>query len=270
VNPVGLYVIKLGGSLITDKERDSTARPDVIARLAREIANARAVLPHSLLLSHGSGSFGHAAAARHGLRSGVRNVSQLPGVAETQDQAHRLHRLVIENLIAAGLAPFSLAPSSFLIAEGGRPVELHLEPMLRALAMGLLPVTFGDVVIDRSMGASICSTETVLLALAPRLAEAACPITRVFWMGSTAGVLDGEGRTVEAIDQRNVASVLSMVSGAAGTDVTGGMRHRVETAWRLAGGGIPSLILDGLESGALERALCGQPAGGTRVVPHSS
>jgi isopentenyl phosphate kinase len=262
---VGLYVIKLGGSLITDKERDSTARLEVIARLAREIANARAVLPHALLLSHGSGSFGHAAAARHGLRSGVRDVSQLRGVAETQDQAHRLHRLVIENLIAAGLAPFSLAPSSFLVAEGGRPVELHLEPMLRALAMGLLPVTFGDVVIDRSMGASICSTETVLLALAPRLAEAACPIARVFWMGSTAGVLDQQGRSIEVIDERNFEAVLALASGARGTDVTGGMRHRIETAWRLAGEGVPSSILDGLREGALERALRGETAGGTHI-----
>jgi isopentenyl phosphate kinase len=81
---MGLYVIKLGGSLITDKERDSTARRDVVARLAREIAAARARLPHALLLSHGSGSFGHAAPARYGLRDGVRDSAQLRGVAVTQ------------------------------------------------------------------------------------------------------------------------------------------------------------------------------------------
>jgi isopentenyl phosphate kinase len=266
---MGLYVIKLGGSLITDKERDSTARREVIARLARELASARAVLPHALLLSHGSGSFGHAAAARHGLRDGVRGVAQLPGVAATQDQAHRLHRIVIEELIAAGLSPFSLAPSSFLVAEAGRPVEVHLEPLLRALALGLLPVVFGDIVIDRSRGASICSTETVLVALAPRLAAAACPVTQVFWMGSTDGVLDDAGRTVEAVTPVNVDAVLAMASGAQGTDVTGGMRHRVETAWKLAGEGVPSLILDGLEAGALERALRGESVGGTRVDPHS-
>ena len=266
---MGLYVVKLGGSLITDKERDATARRDVIARLARELAAARAVLPHAVLLSHGSGSFGHAAAARHGLRDGVRDASQLAGVAITQDQAHRLHRIVIEELIGAGLAPFSLAPSSFLVAEGGRPVEVQIEPLLRALAAGLLPVVFGDVVMDRSRGASICSTETVVTALAPRLAAAACPITCVFWMGSTPGVLDAEQRTIDAITSDNIESVLALAAGAAGTDVTGGMRHRVETAWRLAGERIPSVILDGLEGGALERALLGQATGGTRVDPHS-
>jgi isopentenyl phosphate kinase len=266
---LGLFVIKLGGSLITDKERDATARVDVIARLARELAAARAVLPHALLLSHGSGSFGHAAAERFGLRDGVRAVSQLPGVAVTQDQAHRLHRIVIEELIEAGLAPFSLAPSSFLVAEGGRPVDVQVEPLLRALAAGLLPVVFGDVVMDRARGASICSTETVVTALAPRLAAAGCPVTCVFWMGSTPGVLDGEERTIDAITKDNIDAVLALAAGAAGTDVTGGMRHRVETAWRLAGEGIPSMILDGLEAGALERALIGPGRGGTRVDPHS-
>jgi isopentenyl phosphate kinase len=265
---VGLYVVKLGGSLITDKERPSTARREVIARLARELAAALPAPPHALLISHGSGSFGHAAAARHGLRGGVRESAQLPGVAATQDQAHRLHRIVIEELIAAGLSTFSLAPSSFLIADAGQPVEIHLEPVVRALELGLVPVTFGDVVLDRARGASICSTETVLLALAPRLAAAGRPVTEVLWMGATAGVLDQRGQTVESITGANLDRVLAAAAGAAGTDVTGGMRHRVETAWRLAGQGIPSLVLDGLEAGVLERALRGEPAGGTRVDAH--
>lgn len=262
---MGLYVIKLGGSLITDKERPSTVRREVVARLANELAAALPAPPHALLVSHGSGSFGHAAAARFGLRDGVRERAQLPGVAATQDQAHRLHRIVIEELIGAGLSTFSLAPSSFLVADAGSPVEVHLEPMLRALDLGLVPVTFGDVVTDRALGASICSTETVLVALAPRLAAAGRPVTRVLWMGATAGVLDEAGRTVPSIDAANVERVLEAASGAAGTDVTGGMRHRIETAWRLAGEGIPSLILDGLEPGLLARALRGEPAGGTRV-----
>jgi isopentenyl phosphate kinase len=262
---LGIHVVKLGGSLITDKERPSTVRRDVVARLAREVAAARDAFDRDLVISHGSGSFGHAAAARYGLRDGVRDAAQLPGVAVTQDQAHRLHRIVIEELLAAGLDAFSLAPSSFLVADGGRPVEVHLEPLLRALELGLLPVTLGDVVLDRSRGASICSTETVLLALAPRLAAAGRPVERVLWMGATAGVLDEHGRTVASIDAGNVERVLAMASGAAGADVTGGMRHRVETAWRLAREGVPSLILDGFEPGALAAALRGDPVAGTRV-----
>ena len=262
---MGLWVVKLGGSLITDKERPSTLRAGVVSRLAREIAAAQAGAGRALLVSHGSGSFGHAAAARHDLRGGVRDAAQLPGVAATQDQAHRLHRSVIEALLSAGLATFSLAPSSFLVADDGVPAAVDVEPLLRALALGLVPVTFGDVVLDRRCGVSICSTETVLLALAPLLAAAGRPIERVLWMGATPGVLDADGRTVPALTARNLHAVLAAASGAAGTDVTGGMRHRVESAWRLAGQGIESRILDGLVEGALERALHGEEVAGTRV-----
>src|SRR5262249_32654403 len=67
------------------------------------------------------------------------------------------------------------------------------------------------------------------------------------------------------------------LGGAAGTDVTGGMRHRVETALDLADLGIPSLILDGREAGLLERALAGEAVPGkevglcriTQPMPHS-
>ena len=262
---MGLIVVKLGGSLITDKERPSTVRSDVLRRLAREIAAARPALEGPLLVSHGSGSFGHAAAVRYDVARGITSAAQLPGLAATQGQAHRLHRIVVEALLDADLAPFSLAPSSFLVADGGEPVEVLLEPLLRAIALGLLPVTFGDVVLDRRRGAAICSTETVLLALAPRLAAARVPVEQVLWMGATRGVLGPDGRTVAAITAENVEPVLAASVGAAGTDVTGGMRHRVETAWRLAGAGVPSLLLDGLEEGTLEQALRGEEAGGTRV-----
>jgi isopentenyl phosphate kinase len=80
---VGLWIVKLGGSLITDKERPSTVRHQVVTRLAREIAAARRGRDQPLIVSHGSGSFGHAAAAKHELHRGVTDPGQVPGVAVT-------------------------------------------------------------------------------------------------------------------------------------------------------------------------------------------
>ncbi len=55
------------------------------------------------------------------------------------------------------------------------------------------------------------------------------------------------------------------MSGAAGTDVTGGMRHRIEAAWRLAELGVRSWIVDGRVPGNLERAARGESVAGTLV-----
>ncbi|MDX1383796.1 MAG: isopentenyl phosphate kinase [Thermoanaerobaculia bacterium] len=260
-----LVVVKLGGSLITNKLQQSSARMRVLERLCREIALAREMMTEALLVSHGSGSFGHVAAARFKLEEGLKEPAQLPGVATTQDQAHRLHRIVAGSLGQAGVAAFSLAPSSFAVADGGRPAVVHVEPFRLALEAGLVPVTFGDVVLDRSRGASICSTETVLSGLLAPLAEAGWPVRRVLWMGAPDGVLDERGRTIPEVAAENAEAAIAAAGAAAGQDVTGGMRHRLETALEMALLGVESWILNGMDGGVLERALRGERVPGTKV-----
>ena len=98
-----LVLVKLGGSLITDKRGEAAVRADVVDRLAAEIAAARPRLEWEgtgILLGHGSGSFGHVAAARYGLGEGLVRAGERgdpAGVAVTQDQAARLHRIVSEH-----------------------------------------------------------------------------------------------------------------------------------------------------------------------------
>src|SRR5262245_60235399 len=137
-----IVLVKLGGSLITEKARPETARAEVIARLAGEIARGAESRTFRLLVGHGSGSFGHAAAQRFDLGSGARSPEQLPGVSFTQERAAMLHRLVIGALEAAGLLLFSIAPSSCVVATAGRPVAFEDEPLFLALERGLLPVLY--------------------------------------------------------------------------------------------------------------------------------
>jgi isopentenyl phosphate kinase len=261
-----LTLVKLGGSLITDKTRPLTPRVETLARLADEIAGSGR--EGSLIVGHGSGSFGHVAAARHGIRDGARTADEIAGVAATQVHAHRLHRLVVETLWRAGCRPFSCAPSSALVATAGRPGTFHVAPVVAALELGLLPVTLGDVVMDTAWGASICSTEQAFEALVAALAAAGHEVERVLWMGDTDGVLDASGASVPSIDARNAAAVERGLGTAAGQDVTGGIGLRLATARRLAERGIESWILDGLEPGVLAAALAGRRVSGTRVAPH--
>jgi isopentenyl phosphate kinase len=82
-NQPSTIFLKLGGSLITDKTRIEHARRPVIRRLAREIKAAREARPDlQLVLGHGSGSFGHVAAKKHGTREGAQGRSGWLGYAE--------------------------------------------------------------------------------------------------------------------------------------------------------------------------------------------
>lgn len=262
-----LLFIKLGGSLLTDKRRPETARAEVIARLGREVAEVAAGQPGGVIVGHGSGSFGHASADRHDLRGVLRLDSQIDGLAETRSQAVRLDQMVVEALLAGGARPFSYAPSSYMMSAAGRPRAVRPEPILHGLDLGLLPVVYGDVVMDREWGAAICSTETVFLALLRALGRRGRRVGRVLWLGETEGVYGADGRLVPQLTAAAAHRLLPAIGGAAGADVTGGMHHRLQTAIALARLGITSWIGDGREPELLQRAAAGEQAPGTLVVP---
>ncbi|MFY9823688.1 MAG: isopentenyl phosphate kinase [Thermoanaerobaculia bacterium] len=263
-----LLLLKLGGSLITDKARPETPRREVIDRLAGEIAEATAGAEAtiSLVVAHGSGSFGHVAARQHGVGRGPLSAEQLAGACFTQERAAALHRIVVAALLAAGARPFSIVPSSCVVAAGGLPVSFNAEPLLLALERGLLPVLYGDVVLDREWGAAICSTERLFRLIAPRLQSSGLCIRGSIWLGETDGLWDADGRTVRQVTAATFPEALKAIGAPAGTDVTGGMRHRLETALELAGLGIPSLLANGLTPGLLARALRGEKVTGTEVL----
>lgn len=259
----GIVLVKLGGSLITEKSGDAEARGEVIDRLADEIVRGAEVTEERIVLGHGSGSFGHPPAAEHGLRHGARTEEERRALSRTQDRAARLHRRVMAALCERDLPAFSLVPSSAAVADGGKLVSLAAEPALRAVEQGYLPVTYGDVVVDRRRGVTIASTESVLFRLAEALVEVGWPVRRAIWLGATPGVYGPDGDVIARL--RPGRGVPGAVGGSGDTDVTGGMRHRVETALRLAETGVSSWIGDGRRPAALERALAGEQEGGTLV-----
>ncbi|MEE8524632.1 MAG: isopentenyl phosphate kinase [Thermoanaerobaculia bacterium] len=261
-----VILVKLGGSLITDKRRESYARLDVIDRLAAEIAAARRRMTAGLVVSHGSGSFGHVAAARHGLGRGPVDDNGLAGVVETRNQAARLHRIVIDALMRADVHTFSWVPSNELIATAGQPAVGSCKSLLKALELGLVPVTYGDVVPDSKWRMAICSTETILRYVVDGLRRRGFVVRRILWLGETEGVYDRAGNTVPRIDGATYREVLELVDDPSGTDVTGGMLLRLETTRALARIGIESWILDGRVPGRLTAGLSGEDVPGTRFV----
>src|SRR5262249_3777695 len=146
----------------------------------------------------------------------------------------------------------------------GRVTRAFVEPLFCALDLGLLPVVYGDVVLDPTRGATVVSTEQVFLLIAREARRRGVPIARAVWLGETDGVYGGDGRTIPrlAADSGRAAR---RTAGAAGTDVTGGMAHRLSAAAELARGGIESLLIDGRSPRALTDALAGRIRAGTRV-----
>lgn len=215
--------LKLGGSLITDKTQAETVRDDVLGRLADEIARARQENPTlKLVLGHGSGSFGHVAAAKYGTRHGVETAAQWAGMAEVSDAAARLNRRVTAALLAAGVPALTWQPSASAVVADGRIQQMATAPIWAALAAGMVPLVYGDVAFDTVRGGTIISTEEVMGYLADQL--------RPHWLllaGETRGVYDERGTVIPRITAANFEAIRPALGGSRGTDVTGGMASKV-------------------------------------------
>ncbi len=266
-----LVFVKLGGSVITEKTRAETPRLDVIDRLAAEIAAARMGRPDlRLLLGHGSGSFGHVAARRYGTRQGVRDAAGWQGFAQVGAAAARLNRVVSDALLAAGLPVWSLQPSASARCRHGELQSLDVELVEQALAHGLVPLVYGDVALDETLGATIISTEQIFAYLARCLRPA-----RLILAGVVHGVFEADplqdptAHPVPEITAENWSAVKSVLGGSHGTDVTGGMLAKVTEMVALARElpGLTVHLLSAEQHGALRAALCGPAdrAGGTFI-----
>lgn len=259
-----LILIKLGGSLITDKNKPFTAKEAVIRRLAREIKEGLKNFSGKIIIGHGSGSFGHTMAAKYQTQNGFINKKSRQGLALVADVAIQINRIVIKNFLKVGLPVFSLAPASFIKARNQKLEKIFLEPILELLKKGLIPIIYGDVILDQKKGCCIFSAEKTLNILAKNL-QKNHRILKIIHAGDTDGVYDSRGWTIPVITQDLFKKFQKVIGGSAATDVTGGMFHKVKESLAAAKLGIPSLIINGKNLGNLKRAIEGKKIKGTWI-----
>jgi isopentenyl phosphate kinase len=263
-----LIFLKLGGSLITDKEQAYTVRRDTLRELAQQIAvfmeesrpnDAR------LLLGHGSGSFGHTPAREHGTRQGVSSAAGWRGFAEVHYQAGLLNNHVMEALQQAGIAALPFQPSAAVVARDGTVASWPVELIQAALDHHILPVVYGDVIFDQRRGGTILSTEDLFKHLAKVLRP-----RRILLAGLEKGVwgdFPGRTRLLSQITRKTLDAIKEQVGAASGADVTGGMQAKVEEMLELVESlpGLEVTIFSAQEPESLLDALRGE-ALGTKIL----
>ncbi|MGE5464821.1 MAG: isopentenyl phosphate kinase [Syntrophothermus sp.] len=270
-----LVFLKLGGSLITDKMKPYTPLLDVMDDLARQIATSLRSQPDlRLVIGHGAGSFGHVAASEYKTRDGFPRATQLihrerdttedsywKGFAEVWYQASSLNRYVMEALHKAGLRTIALPPSGSVIASDGQVAVWETTPIRMALAAGMVPVIFGDVVFDEVRGGTILSTENLFTFLVKALAP-----ERVLLAGLEDAVWEdfpARTRRIERITPESFDHIKHGVGASTAADVTGGMEAKVKEMLELVleNPGLKVQIFSGTQSGNLVRALLGEILG---------
>src|SRR3989344_7187737 len=253
-----VFLIKLGGSVITDKSTPYTAKISVIKRLAHEIKTAN----KSIILAHGSGSFGHTSAAKYGGKKGY--VSKM-GIAKVARDAMEINRIVMDILVKVGLPAVSFRPMSMVLASGGEMDNSFFGSLEVAFNQGLIPVVYGDVIWDKKWKSTIYSGETILNKIGIYMMSKGYGIDKIIQVGETYGVYDETKNTVSVITRKTWPKYKKFIIGLKVKDVTGGMQHKVEDALIMADLGIKTLLINGMIKNELSNSLLGKKVKGTLI-----
>jgi isopentenyl phosphate kinase len=296
LSPAPVRLVKLGGSVITDKSTPFSYRDDVVRALGREMSSSG--LP--IVLVHGGGSFGHPVAGRYGLTSRKSSLSS-EGVSETRRAMFDLDEKVCSSLSSARVRPYVFSPVTLLLEEGRRNPSSASSFIGDLLRGGMTPVTFGDVVQDDD-GFRIISGDTICAELATMLRAELCVMAM-----DVDGLLGKDGRVIRSLgwgekrsdkgkeEDREREMVTTMrrkktltrddegeggaarpgestslddllgVPGPGRPDATGGIRSKMSEAMKMASSGTEVRLVSGLNPAEFSKALKGVDFYGTSV-----
>lgn len=260
-NSPELVLLKLGGSVITDKGLRLTAREKVIGRLAGEIANAKSNKDFRLILVNGAGSFGHAPVEEYGLKEGMDDEKKKLGFTLVHKYVENLNRILWDRLTERGVISIPIHPASFVVQDDWKIVKFDTDVIEGMVERGITPLLYGDMVLDLSQGCSIISGDDIIPYLARKLGA-----TRILMGSNTDGIFDmdpkiyPESKLIPEINKRNLGQVLKGLTGSTKTDVTGGMREKVSKLVSSVRG-TECLIYNAEKEGLTEKVLLGGKTG---------
>lgn len=257
-----LLFLKLGGSIITNKDQTNTPDIERIETIARGINQALDQDPSlSLLIGHGSGSFGHHAAKKYDTRKGVFSQESWSGFTEVALRARELNQIVMEQFNKCGINGVSISPFSGIQANDCNITSWDTSIISDCLYHRLTPVIYGDVIMDHRLGGTILSTEELFAYLALRLNP-----EKILLAGLEEGVWSDFPRNTQLIPEiypDDFAALRSKITGSDSPDVTGGMFSKVQSMISLIQQ-LPSLevqIFSGLTQDNIFAALMGEQKG---------
>jgi isopentenyl phosphate kinase len=265
-SPTPITFIKLGGSVVTFKNQAYKPRLQVLKRLIKEIKQAQDQTNQIYVIGHGQGSFAHIPAHKYQIKSGCKGKKGLEGLSKTRLAVIKLNAIVLDEFNNFQMPAVSFLVSQMAITRSGKLDKHNFSQLEHCLDQGLLPITTGDVLVDEVTGCTVWSTERVFAELASHLHRSnQYQVTKQIMVTDVDGVLDAKGQIIPQICPDQKLDTKQLKSSSC-IDVTGGMRHKVESALEQAKQGVETVIVSGLKPGRLFKCLTNQACPHTLIT----
>jgi isopentenyl phosphate kinase len=256
-------VLKIGGSVLTDKNGELAARTAEMNRLVDEIQRANV---QNLMIVHGGGSFGHPVAEKYGIKEGFKEENQKIGFAETHHVMTVLNGLFMDALVWCNVPAVSITPSSCITTRKGRIQTFDETPLKKLTKMGFVPVMYGDAVFDMDLGFTILSGDQLVSYLATRFnAE------RIIIGVDVDGLYDADPKVEKSAKMHKHLTLAELkmlqnkICKPTACDVTGGMLGKITELMPAIEQGIPTVIVNATKPNYIYRALKRETADGTLI-----
>lgn len=242
-----MILIKLGGSIITNKQKPLTPNISAINKIAAQLKKVR----EPIIIVHGGGSFGHYWSVRYDMHTKPAKYSK-KGVAVVKNSMVELNKIILDSFLKNELNPYCLPPTDFMFSD--KADAKKVKEIARIAKDGLVPVSYGDVLWHGKNKFYILSGDRIMEILAkilkPRLAIFVLNVDGVYSDMKTKKLL------YEIKGQETAISEVEM-------DVTGGMTRKIKEAMMISKGGIDVFLVNGNKPERIVNAIKGKKFEGT-------
>src|SRR5919205_2482036 len=245
-----LILIKLGGSVITFKEKPLAANFEAIRNISYTLASVKT----PIILIHGGGSFGHYLSVKYNMHSKPDQYDS-HGISIVHESMIALNQILVNSVIEAGMNPYTIIPSMFIYDH--KPITKKIKELKSIVESSIIPITFGDVVYMENKMYSILSGDALMSLLSKILR----PSKVIFTLNVDGIYRDMKNKEILKELKNNNSVRFSKVI----QDVTGGMRRKVSEALKISDIGIDVMMVNGLKPERIINAITGIGFEGTLV-----
>ena len=224
-----MILIKLGGSIITNKEKPLSPRKKTIENLTKSLRK----ITEPIIIVHGGGSYGHYWSVKYDMHTKEKKYD-LRGVAIIKNSMIELNKIILDSLLKNKLSPYCLPPTDFM--SGNKPISKKVKEIEKIAKSGMIPVTYGDALWFGQNKTFILSGDKIMTHIAKILK----PRLTIFALNEDGVYSDLRSKKLiyELKGERPSISENKM-------DVTGGMTRKIEEASKIAKMGMNVFFVNG-------------------------
>ncbi|MCP4761876.1 MAG: isopentenyl phosphate kinase family protein [archaeon] len=254
-----IVIMKIGGSVITDKNKPLSIRKNIIDQIIDEIIK----FGKKLIIIHGGGSYGHPLAKKYSIMDGINSEieEQYLGLAETHNAMVKLNSILIDKFLEKKRSAISLQTSSLFI-DGEKMSFFGTEHIERLLQLKIIPVLYGDIVLHREKGFSIISGDKIIPILCNSIKK--FRVSKVLFCIDQDGLIGNNG-LINEISCSDLEKI-ELSKFKEKIDVTGGIKGKLDEIIQIVKTGIEVQLINGTKKDYILNALNNLKIPSTNII----